>query len=48
MEQGQKWYLASRLPYNILRKRKPDVFAKADAKGIAAYVVQPLRLAIPV
>jgi putative transposase len=31
--------------YNILRKRKPDAF---DAKGIAAYVVQPLRLAIAV
>jgi putative transposase len=30
--------------YNILRKRKPDAFAK----GIAAYVVQPLRLAITV
>jgi putative transposase len=34
--------------YNILRKRKPDAFAHADAKGIAAYVVQPLRLAINV
>ena len=34
--------------YNILRKRKPDAFANADAKGIAAYVVQPLRLAITV
>jgi putative transposase len=34
--------------YNILRKRKPDAFACADAKGIAAYVVQPLRLAIAV
>jgi putative transposase len=34
--------------YNILRKRKPDAFAHADAKGIAAYVVQPLRLAITV
>jgi putative transposase len=34
--------------YNILRKSKPDAFAHADAKGIAAYVVQPLRLAIPV
>jgi putative transposase len=31
--------------YNILRKRKPDAF---KAEGIAAYVVQPLRLAIPV
>ena len=30
--------------YNILRKSKPDAFAK----GIAAYVVQPLRLAIAV
>jgi putative transposase len=28
--------------YNILRKRRPDAFAK----GIAAYVVQPLRLAV--
>ncbi len=34
--------------YNILRKSKPDAFAHAGAKGIAAYVVQPLRLAIPV
>jgi putative transposase len=31
--------------YNILRKRKPDAFT---AKGIAAYVVQPVRLAIAV
>ncbi len=34
--------------YNILRKSKPDAFAYADAKGIAVYVVQPLRLAITV
>ncbi|HEY4386841.1 MAG TPA: transposase [Ktedonobacteraceae bacterium] len=34
--------------YNILRKRKPDVFAHVDAKGIAAYVVQPLRLSLTV
>jgi putative transposase len=34
--------------YNILRKRKPDAFAHVDAKGIAAYVVQPLRLALTV
>ncbi len=34
--------------YNILRKRKPDAFADAGAKGIAAYVVQPVRLAITV
>jgi len=34
--------------YNILRKSKPDAFANVDAKGIAAYVVQPLRLAITV
>ncbi len=32
--------------YNILRKRKPDAFT--NAKGLAAYVVQPLRLAIAV
>ncbi len=31
--------------YNILRKRKPDAF---KAEGLAAYVVQPLRLAITV
>ena len=31
--------------YNILRKRKPDAF---QAEGLAAYVVQPLRLAIAV
>ena len=30
--------------YNILRKSRPDAFAK----GVAAYVVQPLRLAITV
>ena len=29
--------------YNILRKRKPDAFI---AEGIAAYVVQPVRLAV--
>jgi putative transposase len=34
--------------YNILRKSKPDAFAHTDAKGLAAYVVQPLRLAITV
>ena len=34
--------------YNILRKSKPDAFAHVDAKGLAAYVVQPLRLAITV
>jgi putative transposase len=34
--------------YNILRKRKPDAFAHTDAEGIAAYVVQPLRLAVTV
>jgi putative transposase len=34
--------------YNILRKSKPDAFAHVDAKGLAAYVVQPLRLAIAV
>ncbi len=34
--------------YNILRKCKPDAFAHAGAKGLAAYVVQPLRLAITV
>jgi len=32
--------------YNILRKRKPDAFVNAGAKGRAAYVVQPVRLAI--
>jgi putative transposase len=30
--------------YNILRKSRPDAFPKA--KGVAAYVVQPVRLAI--
>src|SRR5258708_3809049 len=34
--------------YNILRKSKPDAFAHVNAKGTAAYVVQPLRLAITV
>src|SRR5216684_2484091 len=31
--------------YNILRKINPDAFADAGAKRIAAYVVQPVRLA---
>lgn len=30
--------------YNIVRKRRPDAFKKA--KGVAAYVVQPARLAV--
>jgi putative transposase len=34
--------------YNILRKSKPDAFMHTDAKGLAAYVVQPLRLALTV
>jgi len=34
--------------YNILRKSKPDAFAHADAKGLAAYVVQPVRLSLTV
>jgi putative transposase len=34
--------------YNTLRKSRPDAFAHVNAKGIAAYVVQPLRLAITV
>ncbi len=34
--------------YNILRKSKPDAFARAGVKGIAAYVVQPMRLEITV
>src|SRR5215469_13295549 len=34
--------------YNILRKRKPAAFAHVDAKGPAAYVVQPVRLAVAV
>src|SRR5215470_20266897 len=29
--------------YNILRKSRPDAFAEAGAKGVAAYVVQPIR-----
>jgi putative transposase len=32
--------------YNILRKSRPDAFSKA--KGVAGYVVHPLRLAIAV
>ena len=32
--------------YNILRKSRPDAFANAGAEGIAAYVVQPVRLAV--
>ncbi len=34
--------------YNILRKRKPDAFAHADAEGLAGYVVHPGRLAVTV
>jgi len=34
--------------YNILRKSRPDAFAEAGAKGIAAYAVQPARLAMTV
>ncbi len=30
--------------YNILRKRRPDAFS--DAKGVAGYVVHPVRLAV--
>jgi len=30
--------------YNIVRKRRPDAFSKA--KGVAANVVQPARLAV--
>ena len=30
--------------YNILRKRRPDVFS--EAKGVAGYVVHPVRLAV--
>jgi putative transposase len=30
--------------YNILRKRRPDAFSKA--KGVAGYVVHPIRLAV--
>ncbi len=30
--------------YNILRKSRPDAFS--EAKGIAAYVVQPIRLSV--
>ncbi len=32
--------------YNILRKRRPDALSKA--KGVAGYVVHPLRLAVTV
>src|SRR5260221_6052068 len=34
--------------YNILRKRKSDAITHVDAKGIAAYVVQPLPVAVTV
>ena len=30
--------------YNILRKSRPDAFS--EAKGVAAYVVQPVRLSV--
>ena len=30
--------------YNILRKSRPDVFS--EAKGVAGYVVHPVRLAV--
>ncbi len=32
--------------YNILRKSRPDAFADASAKGVAGYVVHPVRLAV--
>ena len=32
--------------YNILRKSRPDAFADAAAKGVAGYVVHPVRLAV--
>ncbi len=32
--------------YNILRKRRPDAFS--EAKGVAGYVVHPVRLAVSV
>ena len=40
--------LPAKVSQQILRKSKPDAFAHAGAKGIAAYVVQPVRLAISV
>ena len=43
MEQGQKWHLASRLPYNIGRKVVPTAF---DGPGIGAPAVRPRRLAV--
>ena len=32
--------------YNILRKCRPNAFVDADAKGVAGYVVHPVRLAV--
>src|SRR5712691_11706300 len=46
MKDGHKICADMNGAYNILRKSKPDAFADASAKGIAAYVVQPVRLAI--
>ena len=43
MEQGQKWHLASRLPYNVLRKSRTNAFAE----GQEGYLVcRPKRRAI--
>ena len=45
MEQGQKWHLASRLPYNILRKAFPNSFGDRG-QGIGGPAVAPGRLAV--
>jgi len=42
MEQGQKWHLASRLPYNIGRKAFSDSFGQE----IGGPAVAPGRLAV--
>ncbi|HEY6285478.1 MAG TPA: hypothetical protein VIX20_07440 [Ktedonobacteraceae bacterium] len=48
MEQGQKWHLASRLPYNILRKEYPKAFSDSLLRGqeIVGAAVHPRRLAV--
>ncbi|EFH83477.1 hypothetical protein [Ktedonobacter racemifer] len=44
MEKGQKRHLASRLPYNILRKSNSDPLQVG--RGVAGAAVLPRRLAV--
>ena len=47
MEQGQKWHLASRLPYNILRKEFLHAFCESQVRPgqqIGGAAVHPCRM----